>query len=45
MEKIKYYLEKYKIIIILTILTFALILSLVYTFLRPDKKEVIVDRR
>ena len=43
MEKIKYYLEKYKIIIILTILTFALILSLVYTFLRPDKKEVIVE--
>lgn len=41
MEKIKYYLEKYKIIIILSLLGLVLISSLIYTFTRPDKKEKI----
>jgi len=43
MEKIKYYLEKYKIIIILTILIIILLLALLYTFLRPNKKEKIIE--
>lgn len=43
MEKIKYYLEKYKIIIILGILILALLLSLLYTLLRPNNKEKIIE--
>jgi len=42
MQKIKYYLEKYKIIILLTILIITLILSLIYSIYRPDKKEEII---
>ncbi|MBE6139727.1 MAG: ComEA family DNA-binding protein [Firmicutes bacterium] len=41
MKKIKYYLEKYKILIILSILIIALFFSFFYTILRPDKKEEI----
>lgn len=41
MEKIKYYLEKYKIIIILSILGVILLSSLLYTIIRPNKKEEI----
>lgn len=41
MEKIKYYLEKYKIIIILSLLGIILVSSLLYTFIRPNKKEEI----
>lgn len=43
MEKIKYYIEKYKIIIILTILMFTLTIYLLYSFLRPNKKEEVVE--
>ena len=43
MEKIKYYIDKYKIIIILTILMLLLGLSILYTLLRPNKKEEIVE--
>ena len=43
MEKIKYYLDKYKAIIILTILALLLLSSLLYTFLRPNKKEEIIE--
>ena len=43
MEKIKYYVDKYKIIIILTILLLLLLSSLLYTFLRPNKKEEIIE--
>ena len=42
MQKLKYYLEKYKIIIILTILIIILLLSFFYTIFRPDKKEEVV---
>ena len=41
MEKTKYYLEKYKIIIILTILILTLILSFLYTVFRPNKNHKI----
>ena len=43
MEKIKYYINKYKIIIILTILILLLGLSFLYTLLRPNKKEKIIE--
>lgn len=43
MEKVKYYLEKYKIIIILIIVTLALLLSFLYTLFRPDKKQEAVE--
>ena len=43
MEKIKYYLEKYKIIIILTILILLLGSSILYTVLRPNKQEEIKE--
>lgn len=43
MEKIKYYLEKYKIIIILTILILLLLFSIIYTVLRPNNQEEIVE--
>ena len=39
MEKIKYYLEKYKIIIILMISVILLLFSILYTVLRPSQKE------
>ena len=38
MQKIKYYLEKYKSILILTILLIILLLAVLYTVIRPDKK-------
>lgn len=41
MEKIKYYLDKYKLIIILIFLTILLGISVLYTILRPNKKEKI----
>ena len=41
MEKIKYYLEKYKIVIILILLGIILVSSLLYSIIRPDKKEKI----
>lgn len=43
MEKIKYCLEKYKIIIILTILILLLGSSILYTVLRPNKQEEIKE--
>ena len=43
MEKIKYYVDKYKIIIILTILLLLLLSSFLYTFLRPNKKVEIIE--
>lgn len=43
MEKIKYYLDKYKIIIILIFLITLLVLSIIYTILRPNKKEEIKE--
>lgn len=43
MEKIKYYIEKNKIIIILMFLILLLLFSLLYTFLRPNKKEEIIE--
>lgn len=43
MEKIKYYLEKYKIIIILIFLILLLGTSIFYTILRPNKKEEIIE--
>lgn len=43
MEKIKYYLDKYKIIIILIFLTILLGSSILYTVLRPNKQEEIKE--
>ena len=43
MEKIKYYLEKYKIIIILIFLITVLIFSILYTIFRPSRKEEVVE--
>ena len=43
MEKIKYYIDKYKIIIILIFLTLLLGASILYTILRPNKKENIIE--
>lgn len=43
MEKVKYYLEKYKIIIIITSLILLLLLSLLYTVLRPSKEEEVIE--
>ena len=43
MEKIKYYLEKYKIIIIAIILIILLLFSVIYSFLRPSYKKDVVE--
>ena len=43
MEKVKYYLEKYKIIIILIIVTFLLLLAFLYTLFRPNKNQEVVE--
>lgn len=41
MEKIRYYIEKYKMIIILSLLGLILMSSLLYAVIRPNKKEKI----
>ena len=43
MSKIKYYLEKYKIIIIAIILIILLLFSVIYSFLRPSYKKDVVE--
>ena len=43
MEKIKYYLDKYKIIIVLIFLILLLGMSILYSILRPNKKEEIIE--
>ncbi|MBQ2946839.1 MAG: helix-hairpin-helix domain-containing protein [Bacilli bacterium] len=43
MKKIKYYLDKYKIIIILIFLILFLGLAILYTILRPNKKQEVIE--
>lgn len=43
MEKIKYYLDRYKIIIILICLIILLGSSILYSVLRPNKKEEVIE--
>ena len=43
MEKIKYYIDKYKIVIILIFLILLLGFSFLYTIIRPNKKEKIIE--
>lgn len=43
MEKVKYYLEKYKLILILMILMICLLFYLLYIFLRPSNKKEVIE--
>ena len=43
MEKLKYYIEKYKIIILINVIFLLLLFSVLYTFLRPSKQENIIE--